>query len=297
MFTCKCIEFIAVANKLAGGYGDLVLNFSPEYSSAIIRRKYVTCIGPTKRPSFNPNLSLVLGNDGEVMYTFEANLAIVETGTICDEHSVTKWLESMKEGSKYVLCPGLPFSKEYPPPAKRLKKCSAPLKDQRHDECLLWHVPQNRKVKASSHMYDMCYNCKHLYSYLEERAKFLVPDEVKEGRTKVSSKYPISSLSPNSQAVRRKNLMKLNNSLKEKVSKLSKRLSLCVPNDQHEELTKIISEIQGKHVDEVNKILTEADDDGKGNILRALWEQDIKEHLEFHSDQKKNSGFYFIATL
>ena len=240
---------------------------------------------------------MVLGNNGDITYTLEANLAVVETGTMCDERNVTKWLQSMEEGSKYVLCPGLPFSKEYPPPAKRLKKCSAPFKDQRHDECLLWHVPQNRKVKASSPVYNMCYKCKNLYSYLEKRATFIVPEEVKSGRTKVSSKYPISSLSPNSQAVRQKNLMKLNKCLKEKVSKLSKRLSLYIPNDQHEELTKIVSEIQGKHVDEVNKILIEADANGKGDILRSLWEQDAKEHVEFHRDQKKNSRFLFYSYI
>ena len=175
----------------------------------------------------------------------------------------------MEECSKYVLCPGLPISKEYPPPAKQLKQHSSSFKDQRHEQCLLWHVPKNRKSKESSPTFNMCSSCKYLYFYLEERANFNVPVEIKSKHRQASSKYPFSSLSPDSQALRRKNIVKLNYSLKQKITKLSKSLSLNVPDDQNDELTKIIAEIQGKHIDQVNEILAEADSNGKGDILRS----------------------------
>ena len=59
-----------------------------------------------------------------------------------------------------------------------------------------------------------------------------------------------------------------------------------MPSEQSDDLTKLISEIQGKQKSELDKILAEADAKGKGDILRSLWQQDVK---DFHRDQGKNS--------
>ena len=74
--------------------------------------------------------------------------------------------------------------------------------------------------------------------------------------------------------------------------RLQKKLAICLPEDQSQELTEIVAEIQGKHIDEIN----EADKKGKGDIMRALWEQDVKEHKQFQRDQRKNSKYTCIYT-
>lgn len=70
-----------------------------------------------------------------------------------------------------------------------------------------------------------------------------------------------------------------------------------LPDRQSNELTEIISVIQDKHIDDVKQILSDADSSGKGDILRALWEQDIKEHNEFSEDQERNSMWSIVLCL
>lgn len=77
--------------------------------------------------------------------------------------------------------------------------------------------------------------------------------------------------------------------MQQKINQLHKKTSLQLPNEQSDELTRLISEIQDKQKCELDKILAEADAKGKGDLLRALWQQDVKEHTEFHRDQGKNS--------
>lgn len=61
------------------------------------------------------------------------------------------------------------WSALYPPPAKRLRKSSDPIRYQRHDSCKLWHIPKNRKAKVDSPTYNMCATCRTLFAYLNKK--------------------------------------------------------------------------------------------------------------------------------
>ena len=111
-----------------------------------------------------------------------------------------------------------------------------------------------------------------------------------------ASNYPVSYLSPGSQVTRRMQLRQKNKLLTQKLVRLQEELAICLREDQSQELTEIVAEIQGKHIDEINEVLTEADEKGKGDIMRALWEQDVQEHREFQKDQRKNSKYTCIYT-
>lgn len=293
----KYIIFVEAAEKLIEHYPDLVVDPSVDGTSAMIRRKQVTSLGLTKRPSFNPKFCLKYENDDVISFSFEANLSAIDGGTILDEEKITKLLDSMKKNSCYVLCPGLIMKKIYQPPAKRLKGYQSPLTDQRHEDCAMWHIPTNRKLKPDDCRYNMCTKCKTLHAYLERRENIQLSSDEKKSRTEVSSNYAISYLSPKSQSIR-KNKISINRiSLKKTVARLKQRLSMHLPDRQSNELTEIISVIQDKHIDDVKQILSDADSSGKGDILRALWEQDIKEHNEFSEDQERNSMWSIVLCL
>ena len=77
------------------------------------------------------------------MYSFEANLHIVDSGLLSNnKESMKRYLISMKPKSAYVICPGLPSSVSFPPPAKQLKVLPDPLQHKMDERCLLWHAPK-----------------------------------------------------------------------------------------------------------------------------------------------------------
>lgn len=87
----------------------------------------------------------------------------------------------------------------------------------------------------------------------------------------MSSNYPVPYLSPASQVSKYQQVRVRSKELTEKMKKMQKKLSLHLPEDQNRELTQLVAELQGKHIDQV---LIEADERGKGDIMRSLREQD-----------------------
>ena len=51
---------------------------------------------------------------------------------------------------------------------------------------------------------------------------------------------------------------------------LQKKLEICLPEGQSQELTEIVAEIQGKHIDEINEVLAEADEKGMQDPIIQL---------------------------
>ena len=222
------------------------------------------------------------------MYFFEVNDQVMKSSKF-DEKEVRALLESMEHCS-CVVCPGLP-AKKYPSPAKRLRVVNE--KYQRDKDCLLWHIPKNQKSKIGSVTYNLCTPCKRLHSYLERRLLKPVSPSTKAARSHPSSSYPQTYLSPRSQSQRSKRALVQKYALKRQLTQLKKKASLFLCNEQNEELTKIIAEIQHKHPTEVEKIMKDAEKEGKGELMEAVWRQDIKEHKDFFMDQKRCCELHF----
>ena len=50
----------------------------------------------------------------------------------------------------------------------------------------------------------------------------------------------------------------------------------------------MVSSISDIGKEELEKVLKEADANGKGDLLRKVWKLDVEERLQYHKDQKKN---------
>ena len=287
-------ELYSIGSTIISEFPDFVLDYTENVDSIIvIRRKKMSSIGPTKHPCFNPRLILSHGCDSAVCYSFEVNLESIDSGTfIGNEEKVKLWLSTMHNG-RYVICPGLPV-KQYPPPAKRLKTSSEPLLYQRDKDCLMWHVPSNRKSKAGSVTLNMCTPCKRLRSKLEQKLSNPVSPSVKLARTSYSSSYPQSYLSPGSHILRAKSVATKRHTLERQVNKLRSKTSVHLAPEQNNELTRIVAAIEQDHLSDVEKLMEDADKEGKGEIMRSLWRQDIKEHNDFFDDQKRNSEYMYV---
>ena len=59
-------------------------------------------------------------------------------------------------------------------------------------------------------------------------------------------------------------------------------------DESHYELLTLVSSIQKKSEKDLQKILQEADQAGKGEVLRQCWRQDVQERQQYTRDQKRN---------
>lgn len=281
------LELCSIASKLILEYPELVLDCTEDdENTVVIRRKKMTSVGPTKHPYFNPRLVLSYDAERGVQYAFEVNLEDIESNMIVgNEEKVKHWLSTMHH-RKYVICPGLP-TKQYPPPAKRLKVCSQPLSYQRDKVCLMWHIPHNRKAKQGSVTYNMCTPCKRLYAKLQQKLSNPVKPATKADRASYSSSYPQSYLSPKSRSLRVKSILSKRYALERQIKKIRNKTAVSLNSEQNDDLIKMVAEIEHNHPSEIEKVMKDAEKGGKGEIMRALWQQDIKEHKDFFNDQRR----------
>ena len=203
-------------------FPDLVVDCTSDGNTVTIHRPHLSTVGPSKLPMFNPRLCLQATLE-TLTYSFEGSLQIVATGSLASPHdfdAIKAFLKTMKPDSGFVICPGLP-SREYPPPAKRLKVSSEPLEYRRHENCLIWHVPKNRKLRPSNAEYNMCTPCKRLFQYLIKQPHL----KGEESWTDPSSTYPESYLTSHQRSIRyRKQTLKVK-ALEMQVKKLEKKIS------------------------------------------------------------------------
>ena len=64
---------------------------------------------------------------------------------------------------------------------------------------------------------------------------------------------------------------------------------VAVGDSTHEELLTLVSEIHRYSWGELEALLAEAEQAGKGSILKQKWQQDLDEHVSFHKNQMKSS--------
>ena len=117
--------------------------------------------------------------------------------------------------------------------------------------------------------------------------------------SEATSKYPFDYLSPKSQQLKVQNMRRaigdLNMLVKRTVSKIE-RLSLT--DEQNFEISELVQSIQCSSEGQRN-IYSEAEQsgEGRGSILRALWENDFSNMSQFVLDQKSNGNNYHTISL
>ena len=67
-----------------------------------------------------------------------------------------------------------------------------------------------------------------------------------------------------------------------------RKYDITLHDDQNGELLRMVSCISDVGRNELERILKEADEKGKGDLLRKVWKLDVEERMKYFKDQKKN---------
>ena len=156
-----------------------------------------------------------------------------------------------------------------------------------HVNCLLWYVPTNQFRKMNR--LPSCKYCTNLIYYLRRKVNLRrsLTEQQKKARLEPSLHCPIYSLSPASQSkILRKSRITINR-LKQRIPQLQ-TCNVMLNDESHYELLTLVSSIQKKSEKDLQKILQEADQAGKGEVLRQCWRQDVQERQQYTMDQKRN---------
>ena len=136
-----------------------------------------------------------------------------------------------------------------------------------------------RKIKL------MCYVS--LKSHLDQRVRstLKVTPKEKEARLEVSSRCPLSTLSPASQKKRKGKLLKERYQYKKKLE----HMEVSLDEEQSDEMAQIISIMSKDHHSTINELIDGAECQNKSEFVQELWQRDIKAaQNQFKKDQASN---------
>lgn len=211
-------------------------------------------------------------------YHFE----LVKTGTVD-----VKKPEDVNKLTKDVLeshpCAGVPCNL-----VDKLGYLSTELRE----DTLPWRrVSSKCCTKLAKDVNGKCYQCKQLEIRLERRVEIktsLSSAEVKS-RQSVSSKIPLSVLSPTSKQMRLKNMRESRKYLLKRVRRYRKKFSVLLSNAHSSDLALLMNRIDNttKGIKELERCVKEAENvkKGSGTLLREVWNADKDKFLH---DQRKN---------
>ena len=238
-------------------------------------------------------VSIVINETGG--YDFRVLMFVKERGTIA---SVDQFLGlcQVAVDSAYKFCPGIDqgIYKQYYDviryDPKSLRHTSYPVQRIDSYNCIFWHKLAKNASLCEKEMADvMCPACKRLIDNLNQRFKKLTSttSEQKENRVQSSSHYPEKYLSPKSIQKKRKNMQFDRSKLLKKFSHMEVSLS----EEQHDEMCELMEKVNEVGSAELESALSEADKQGVGPSIRAIWKNDlINIKKEFDQDQKRNSA-------
>ncbi len=72
-----------------------------------------------------------------------------------------------------------------------------------------------------------------------------------------------------------------------------RKYDVTLHDDQSNELLTVVSSISDIGKDELEKVLGEADQKGRGDVIRKIWKLDVEDRLKFQKDQKRNGKYTF----
>ena len=231
---------------------------------------------------------------------------VVSAGVYETSEQLDPFLQQLLPDSGYTVCPGIVNYDELFAAVRHthqnLQTIKVGEKVVRHEsvKCMLWHKPEGKQKRLFDRKKGMCAECKSFDYQMTREVKRATQSEPKVARTASSSNYPFTYLSPASQKVRARNLMRERKTLMQRIQKYA---SLCVPLDdeQSEEMSSLTQAIDGnpEFREELNNIFLEADHhrEGHGATLQEIWESDVadNESDKFQTDQGKNSMLICIV--
>ena len=156
--------------------------------------------------------------------------------------------------------------------------------------CFWWYkLPKNAKLQEQESNEAICSACKKLLRDLEHLKKrpSLVSPKTRANRQAANSDYPQKFLSPASSAKQKKNVQTERTKDKAKLNKYYKH-DVTLDDSQHEEMCKVVSEIEENHGDKLSEVYKEASSFSASDSIPDVWTMD-KQRNQFYSDQARNS--------
>ena len=242
-------------------------------------------------PLQNPRLCIYAAEDS-LQFKWQVWFRTISSGTYTFG-SVQSFLDQLSTDSGYRVCPGI---REYPPEVrfktKHLREWGLPFNRIDSDNCLLWHIPNNRRHPCGDRLRDGCASCRRLDHDIQQllQSSAETSEAQKSSRGRVGSNYPLKYLSPASKAERTSRIIKESKNLSAKLSAQS--LSFKVNDRQHHELLEITRAIHRNGSNAVEELCARGDQLGaEHNALRAAWKEDVQDWLDFEKDQSKCGRF------
>ena len=226
------------------------------------------------------------------------------SGTVYTETDVYNLCEIFSDQSSlspYKFCPGIDWD-QYEDKyhsvirfhVKSVRQSTSPFKRIDSVNCKRWFkLPSNAPFSDKFSKEVLCSSCKRLKSDLEWQKKRTQSESPtkKEQRQDPSSKAKLSYMSPSSQMKRKRNALMERNSDKKKLAKYQ-NTEVTLSEEQHEEMSSVVSRIEEVGKDELEKVFAEGDAHGVGAQIREIWTTDRREQLDqFRQDQARNSMF------
>ena len=179
---------------------------------------------------------------------------------------------------------------------KHLREWGKPFLRLDSDTCSLWHIPNNVRQSPSSPLFNACKSCKTLHhdvQVLSKRAT-ATADEKKACRSSVSSNYGLKFLSPASHKERISRNILSRKRLQSQLDAIAP-LDCELSSEQHSEMLKLVRELN-HHSNAVDDLCAEGDKalGSENNLLRAAWQQDVVDRLEYDKDQSKSGKHEYV---
>ena len=213
-------------------------------------------VNPIGTPMYNPRVVMEISDS--VYCHLEVHCSRVETfAANGNEAHLSTLILSLRPGSGYVLCPGIPHSFTAFD-SKNLRKWAAPLTRFDHYECLMWYAPVGGLTAGE--LSRMCPKCTRLSYHMQDmlrRKQALTPRTLK-ARTLAGSRYPTRYLTPTSRAQKEKNVKRQILANKKTVKRL-KIYDVDVSQLTHDDLITLVAVIEKTSKKNLENLFAEAD--------------------------------------
>ena len=245
--------------------------------------------------SFAPfdSVRLVVETDGS--FKFHLYGFVVEEGLSLGPITCDNSILSKIDDNKNITCPGISNYSTYLSSIgyniKRAHPVHFPNDSVQDVDCPILY---QKKPKQQSNLCSCCLQLKkRLSERMRSRQSVSVPDKMK--RSSASSKVPEKYLSPASKKTKMKNMRQKVVVLQDQVRKL-----LCtvdryeIEEKQMQEISNLVKTIHDSEAgqNELERIFSEAEAcrKGRGEMLKAVWGQDMQDLDMFYKDQEKTVG-------
>ena len=215
-------------------------------------------------------------------YEIQVLFTSISSGRVQTFNEFSAGCFTISKNSQYKFCPDFDkknYLEQYHAiiryHIKGVRICGEPFSRIDSEKCLMWHqLAKNACVEEKMLFGVLCRECKCLQHHLEhQKCRSQVSPPRRIASQQPSSSFNFKYLSPASTIKRKKDTQMERSADKAKLAKCDD-LEVTLDDEQSDELSSIMSNIEETSADELDKIFKEADGCSAGDSIRAVWELD-----------------------